>query len=78
MREYIAHRLERDDQILAAMSEGANTVAAIVKIVYAAYPESLHAAAGQSVTSHLRKLEAEGAVARGSDEAPLVARWRRA
>jgi len=76
VREYIAHRRERDEQILAAMAGGADTVGAIVKIVYAAYPEALHAAAGQSVTSHLRKLEVEGR-ARGANarDDALVARW---
>jgi ribonuclease/clavin/mitogillin len=76
IREYIDHRLERDDQILAAMGDGADIVSAIVEIVYAAYPKALHAAAGQSVTSHLVKLEREGRVCRdGAAEAPTAARW---
>ncbi|MEZ4216680.1 MAG: MBL fold metallo-hydrolase [Myxococcota bacterium] len=76
VREYIAHRRERDTQILAAIEAGATTVGEIVKIVYAAYPEALHAAAGQSVTSHLRKLEREGRARRADpDEDALVARW---
>ncbi len=76
IREYIAHRLARDDQILAAMEGGANEVPAIVEIVYAAYPKALHAAAGQSVTSHLLKLEREGRVRREDDgEGPTAARW---
>lgn len=78
VREYIAHRKLRDTQILSAMDEGAQTVGEIVKIVYAAYPEALHAAAGQSVTSHLRKLEDEGLAQRTDDEQPLVAHWQRA
>ena len=77
IREYIAHRLERDEQILAAVEQGATTVAEIVKIVYAAYPESLHPAAGQSVTSHLRKLEAENRARRTTDAEPLLAHWER-
>jgi ribonuclease/clavin/mitogillin len=79
IREYIAHREARDTQILAAMDQGAQTVGEIVKIVYAAYPEALHAAAGQSVTSHLRKLEHEGLASRtgAPDEAALVAHWKR-
>ena len=75
IREYIAHRLEREGQILAALGQGAQSVEAIVKIVYAAYPESLHAAAGQSVTSHLLKLENEARVRRSGEDAALVARW---
>ena len=64
LREYIAHRHAREQQIVDAMKTGAREVREIVKIVYAAYPETLHAAAGQSVTSHLLKLEREGAVTR--------------
>ena len=75
IREYIAHRLERDAQILAALAQDPLEVGEIVKIVYAAYPESLHAAAGQSVTSHLLKLEREGRVRRTSEKAALVASW---
>jgi len=75
LREYIDHRRERDRQILAAMRRGAERVKAIVEIVYAAYPVQLHAAAGQSVTSHLLKLEREGQVARDRERDPLRARW---
>ena len=49
----------------------------IVKVVYAAYPESLHAAAGQSVTSHLRKLERDGRARRNDEQDALVADWAR-
>jgi len=79
IREYIAHRRDRDDQILAAMAEGAERVPDIVKIVYAAYPVALHAAAGQSVTSHLLKLEREQRVRRDArdGESPTAARWTR-
>ncbi|MDG2334077.1 MAG: beta-lactamase-like protein 2 [Myxococcota bacterium] len=72
IRQYLAHRLEREGQIVAALEAGAQHVPEIVKIVYAAYPESLHAAAGQSVTSHLIKLEAEGRVSSTGDE---TAQW---
>jgi glyoxylase-like metal-dependent hydrolase (beta-lactamase superfamily II) len=68
IREYIAHRLEREEQILEAMRGGAHEIADMVAIIYAAYPASLHAAAGQSVASHLLKLEGEGRVRR--DGAP--------
>jgi glyoxylase-like metal-dependent hydrolase (beta-lactamase superfamily II) len=76
IREYIEHRQERETQVLAALESGVDQVVRIVKIIYAAYPESLHAAAGQSVTSHLQKLEAEGRVRRESGDAPGDERWR--
>ena len=79
IQEYIDHRLARDDQILAAMETGAETVPAIVEIVYAAYPKALHLAAGQSVTSHLVKLEREGRAERaGETESATADRWIRA
>ena len=79
IQEYIDHRRARDEQILAALEQGADGVPAIVAIVYAAYPQALHAAAGQSVTSHLLKLEREGRVRRtgDADGDALAARWRR-
>ncbi len=73
--EYIEHRLDRERQVLDAMAQGAARVTEIVAIVYAAYPVALHAAAGQSVASHLRKLEDEGRVRRDGDADPLDARW---
>jgi len=75
IREYIAHRKARDTQILAALGQGAESVRAIVKIVYAAYPESLHAAAGQSVCSHLIKLENERRVTRSGAPDPASDDW---
>ncbi len=67
--EYIAHRHDRERQIVAVLTEGPRRPIEIVKVVYAAYPENLHAAASQSVTQHLRKLEAEGRTQREGDEA---------
>ena len=76
LREYIAHRLEREQQIQDALRGGAGTVGEIVKIIYAAYPEALHAAAGQSVSSHLLKLEREGRVRRDAEGPPLAVGWQ--
>ena len=75
IHEYISHRNEREREILAALQRQPMAVTEIVRIVYAAYPESLHAAAGQSVASHLLKLEAERRVARSGDPEALAARW---
>ena len=63
IEEYIAHRLLRERQILEAVGGGARTIPDVVKIVYAEVPEKLHAMAGQSVHSHLKKLLAEDRVA---------------
>jgi glyoxylase-like metal-dependent hydrolase (beta-lactamase superfamily II) len=60
--EYIEHRLMRERQILEALGEGLHTIPTMVERIYAAVPKNLHAMAGQSVTSHLRKLAREGRV----------------
>ena len=67
---YIAHRLERDAQILAAVGAGAETVADVVARVYREVPAALHGVAGLSVLSHLAKLEREGRVIRTPGEPP--------
>jgi glyoxylase-like metal-dependent hydrolase (beta-lactamase superfamily II) len=60
--EYIEHRLLRERQILEVLGDGPATIPAIVERVYAAVPKKLHAMAGQSVASHLKKLAREGRV----------------
>ena len=64
VEEYLAHRRERERQVLAALEAGDRAVSDMVKRIYVGYPENLHAAAGQSVTSHLQKLERDGLVRR--------------
>jgi glyoxylase-like metal-dependent hydrolase (beta-lactamase superfamily II) len=54
--EYVAHRQNREQQILQAMLEGARTVEEIVRRVYPALPTSLSDAAADSVRAHLAKL----------------------
>jgi glyoxylase-like metal-dependent hydrolase (beta-lactamase superfamily II) len=60
--EYIEHRLLRERQILEVLGDGPAAIPAIVERVYAAVPKNLHAMAGQSVASHLKKLAREGRV----------------
>jgi ribonuclease/clavin/mitogillin len=80
LREYIAHREKREQQILDTLGDRTQRAPELVEVIYAAYPKMLHAAAAQSVTAHLLKLEAEGVVRRdSSDTLPAVeAHWRRA
>jgi hydroxyacylglutathione hydrolase len=63
---YIAHRLEREAQILDALGAGAETAKDIVARVYREVPAALHPVARLSVLSHLAKLEREGRVVRAS------------
>lgn len=67
IREYIAHRELREEQILAELGAGVSGVAEMVKHIYADVPEVLHPAAGSSVRAHLRKLEREGRARREGD-----------
>jgi glyoxylase-like metal-dependent hydrolase (beta-lactamase superfamily II) len=58
--EYIAHREQREQQILKAILDGARTVPDIVRRVYPALPASLSDAAAESVRAHLVKLRDDG------------------
>ncbi len=62
--EYVAHRLEREAQVLAAVQEaGTTTIDEIVAQLYPALIEELVPRAKQSVHAHLRKLVDDGKVA---------------
>ncbi len=62
IEEYLAHRLERERQVLAALAGGAGTVGEVVAAVYAEVDPALHPIAAHSVAAHLRKLADEGRV----------------
>ena len=57
--EYIAHRLERERQIAAAIDDGAEDVAAIRARVYPDLDPRLAAAAEVQITAHVMKLVEE-------------------
>src|SRR4029450_8078812 len=59
---YLAHRLDREAQVLAALAAGDRTPAEVVARVYASVDRSLHPAAELSVRAHLAKLTHEGRV----------------
>ena len=67
LREYIDHRLEREAQIIDAIGRGATTVEQMVELIYVDTPRYLYAAAGQSVLSHLLKLQTERRASRSMD-----------
>ena len=76
LREYLAHRRLREEQILAGLAAGPARVAELVERIYTDVPRVLHPAAAHSVAAHLRKLEREGRVRRSEAGAvPLMARW---
>jgi glyoxylase-like metal-dependent hydrolase (beta-lactamase superfamily II) len=59
---YRAHRAEREEQILAALTEGAGTVTAIAAKVYADLTPALLPVAEETVRAHIAKLRDEGRV----------------
>lgn len=64
LREYLEHRAEREEQILAGLAAGDSTVEALVERIYAEHPSDVRELAARSVTAHLHKLETEGRVAK--------------
>ena len=64
IQSYIAHRQEREQQVIAALERGVTNVDDIVRHVY---PRNLHkglrGAAARNVLTHLAKLKREGRVA---------------
>jgi len=61
---YLAHRLQREQEILEAIAGGAVSVDSIVETVYSNVDRALHPLAARSVAAHLRKLEQEGRIPR--------------
>ncbi|MFV0307978.1 MAG: MBL fold metallo-hydrolase [Desertimonas sp.] len=68
----VRHRLAREQQVLAAVRDGLETVPAIVAVLYADVSEELHKPAGRSVLSHLTKLFADGLVATADVAGPRL------
>jgi glyoxylase-like metal-dependent hydrolase (beta-lactamase superfamily II) len=66
---YRAHRVYREQQLLAALGAGPRTVEQLVAQVYAAVPEFLWPAAAQSTRATLAKLVSEGRVEAGAGDA---------
>jgi glyoxylase-like metal-dependent hydrolase (beta-lactamase superfamily II) len=71
IEDYIAHRHERETQILDALGSGARTVEEIVERVYADTPDHLHPVAAFQVAAHLEMLVEDGRAR------PSGRRWER-
>lgn len=72
LEQYIAHRHDRERQVLAGLAGGPGTVGALVEGIYTDVDPRLHPVAALSVTAHLHKLEREGRVARDGERWQLV------
>jgi glyoxylase-like metal-dependent hydrolase (beta-lactamase superfamily II) len=62
IREYIKHRLEREQQVLAALRKGRNTIGDITETIYVDVSAALKRVAEFSVQAHLEKLVRDGMV----------------
>jgi len=60
--EYIAHRLDRERQILDAWNRGLRSPEEIVPDVYADVPAAIHPLAARQVLAHLERLHRRGAI----------------
>ena len=73
--EYLAHREERETQVLAVLVDGPRTIAELVEVIYADHPKEVRPLAARSVLAHLLKLVDEGRAERTgkADDGPWVA-----
>lgn len=60
IEEYIAHRQEREDRLVAALDRGERSRAALLAEVWDDVPEQLRGAAAIAMQAHLEKLEDDG------------------
>jgi len=70
---YLAHRLDRERQVLDSIRAGRVTIPAMVAHMYADVDKRLHPAASRSVLAHLIQLENEGRVTRDGERYSLAA-----
>ncbi len=73
---YIEHRLGREDQILARLKEGPQTIPQMVAKNYADTPLHLHAAAGRSMLAHLVQMVKDGRVKTEDGQATIASTYR--
>ena len=69
---YLAHRIDRERQIVDLLRRGPSTIRAMVEVLYADVRRELHKPARRSVLSHLLKLHADGVVTTVNDAPPSM------
>jgi hypothetical protein len=65
LEEYVAHRLDRENRLIAALADGRRTVSELLDAVWYDVPEPLRGAAAATLAAHLDKLEEEQALPPG-------------
>lgn len=68
IRQYIAHRHEREQQVVAALASGLSSTDAVVDRIYVGLADALVPMARESVLAHLHKLEGDRKVRREGQE----------
>jgi glyoxylase-like metal-dependent hydrolase (beta-lactamase superfamily II) len=76
VRSFIAHRQERERQIIDCLQRGVDRIAEMVPIMYAGLPPMLHGAAARSVFAHVLHMLERGLVRCEDERTALTARYR--
>lgn len=71
LEEYLAHRLERERRLMAALADGARTVDALLDAAWDDVPPQLRPAAAWTLGAHLDKLEDDGRLPEGVERPEL-------
>jgi glyoxylase-like metal-dependent hydrolase (beta-lactamase superfamily II) len=65
LEEYIAHRIDRENQLILALNAGVRSVSDLLDAVWGDVPEELRPAATATLAAHLDKLEDDDVLPRG-------------
>jgi glyoxylase-like metal-dependent hydrolase (beta-lactamase superfamily II) len=71
LKAYLEHRVDRENQILACIGDGVETIPAMVARMYVDVDKRLHPAASRSVLAHLIQLVNEGRATKTGEEYSL-------
>jgi glyoxylase-like metal-dependent hydrolase (beta-lactamase superfamily II) len=63
LAEYIAHRADREQQVVSGLTAGLETIESLVDRIYVGIPDGLRGHAARNLQAHLFKLEDESRVA---------------
>jgi cell division protein FtsL len=72
IKEYIEHRIQREQQVVKALRQGRNTIGEITESIYVDVSAALLRVAEFSVQAHLEKLLVEGRVKKEANRYMLI------
>ena len=78
VRAYIAHRIEREEQILKCIDEGTHSIRDMVPLMYRDTPEFMYPAAARSVLAAMENLLRKNQVVADGGEPSMDSVYRRA